>query len=81
MRAVAKSELICSEYSRIPHNRNAVSSRDPGEVTTLVGTYRPSQHGDAKATVFASSGVAEPFDFQAGDVSYIPPSFGGVRHT
>lgn len=32
--------------------------------------------GQARITVYASSSNAQTFDFQAGDVAYIPPSFG-----
>ncbi|KAL4067020.1 RmlC-like cupin domain-containing protein [Scleroderma yunnanense] len=32
--------------------------------------------GNARITVYASSSNAQTFDFQAGDVAYIPPSFG-----
>ncbi|CAE6459451.1 unnamed protein product [Rhizoctonia solani] len=59
-----------------------------GEVTVVPGGIRelhwhPTQpewsyflEGNARVTVFASSGNARTFDYQAGDVGYVPPSFG-----
>ncbi|CAE6464402.1 unnamed protein product [Rhizoctonia solani] len=59
-----------------------------GEVTVVPGRIRelhwhPTQpewsyfvEGNARVTVFASSGNARTFDYQAGDVGYVPPSFG-----
>ncbi|GAB1522187.1 hypothetical protein RhiTH_005299 [Rhizoctonia solani] len=32
--------------------------------------------GTARVTVFASSGNARTFDYQAGDIGYVPPTFG-----
>ncbi|CAE6380903.1 unnamed protein product [Rhizoctonia solani] len=58
------------------------------EVTVVPGGIRelhwhPTQpewsfflEGNARVTVFASSGNARTFDYQAGDVGYVPPSFG-----
>ncbi|KAF8602748.1 putative oxalate decarboxylase/oxidase [Ceratobasidium sp. AG-I] len=58
------------------------------EVTVVPGGLRelhwhPTQpewtfflEGSARITVFASSANARTFDYQAGDIGYIPPSFG-----
>ncbi|CAE6505854.1 unnamed protein product [Rhizoctonia solani] len=32
--------------------------------------------GNARVTVFASSANARTFDYQAGDIGYVPPTFG-----
>jgi oxalate decarboxylase/phosphoglucose isomerase-like protein (cupin superfamily) len=32
--------------------------------------------GTARVTLFAASGNARTFDYSAGDVGYVPPSFG-----
>ncbi|KAJ1303774.1 hypothetical protein OPQ81_008197 [Rhizoctonia solani] len=58
------------------------------EVTVVPGGIRelhwhPTQpewtfylEGNARVTVFASSGNARTFDYQAGDIGYVPPTFG-----
>ncbi|KAG8737275.1 hypothetical protein FRC10_008380 [Ceratobasidium sp. 414] len=58
------------------------------EVTVVVGGMRelhwhPTQpewtffiEGNARITVFASSANARTFNYQAGDIGYVPPSFG-----
>ncbi|GAB1522188.1 hypothetical protein RhiTH_005300 [Rhizoctonia solani] len=58
------------------------------EVTVVPGGIRelhwhPTQpewtfylEGTARVTVFASSGNARTFDYQAGDIGYVPPTFG-----
>ncbi|KAF8674558.1 Oxalate Decarboxylase [Rhizoctonia solani] len=58
------------------------------EVTVVPGGMRelhwhPTQpewtfylEGTARVTVFASSGNARTFDYQAGDIGYVPPTFG-----
>ncbi|KAF8595391.1 oxalate decarboxylase [Ceratobasidium sp. AG-I] len=58
------------------------------EVTVVPGGIRelhwhPTQpewtfflEGEARITVFASSANARTFDYQAGDIGYVPPSFG-----
>ncbi|KAH7887032.1 putative oxalate decarboxylase/oxidase [Phlebopus sp. FC_14] len=56
------------------------------EVTVEVGGMRcwhPTEAewtyfitGTARITVYASSSNAQTFDFQAGDIAYVPPSFG-----
>ncbi|CAE6452476.1 unnamed protein product [Rhizoctonia solani] len=53
----------------------------PGGIREL--HWHPSQpewtfflEGNARVTVFASSGNARTFDYQAGDVGYVPPTFG-----
>jgi len=58
------------------------------EVTVVPGGMRelhwhPTQpewsffiEGNARITVFASSANARTFDYQAGDIGYVPPSFG-----
>jgi oxalate decarboxylase/phosphoglucose isomerase-like protein (cupin superfamily) len=37
-----------------------------------------NRQGNARMTAFASSAQATTLDFQAGDISYVPPSY--VRH-
>ena len=32
--------------------------------------------GEARVTIFAASGTAQTFDYQPGDISYVPTSFG-----
>ncbi|KAG6861387.1 hypothetical protein C0995_000793 [Termitomyces sp. Mi166 len=39
-------------------------------------TLSPRSSGEARVTVFASEANAHTFNFQAGDVGYIPPTFG-----
>ncbi|KAF8752770.1 Oxalate Decarboxylase [Rhizoctonia solani] len=62
------------------------------EVTVVPGGMRelhwhPTQpewtflSGTARVTVFASSGNARTFDYQAGDIGYVPPTFGHYVET
>ncbi|TDL25576.1 oxalate decarboxylase [Rickenella mellea] len=61
-----------------------VDSRTFKVATTIVGaivTVEPGAmsyflEGTGRATIFASSATAETFDYQAGDIGYVPPSFG-----
>lgn len=48
----------------------------PTITTVTVSDLWLDRSGEARVTVFASSNKARSFNFQAGDVGYIPPSFG-----
>ncbi|TDL25565.1 oxalate decarboxylase [Rickenella mellea] len=59
----------------------AVVTVEPGAMREL--HWHPTQpewsyflEGTARMTVFASSSNAQTFDYQAGDIGYVPPSFG-----
>ncbi|KAG8739974.1 hypothetical protein FRC10_004941 [Ceratobasidium sp. 414] len=39
-------------------------------------TQTPNSEGNARITVFAASANARTFNYQAGDIGYVPPSFG-----
>ncbi|KAI0359662.1 oxalate decarboxylase [Trametes cingulata] len=54
---------------------------EPGAMRAL--HWHPTQdewglflEGTGRATIFASSGIAQTFDYQPGDISYVPASFG-----
>lgn len=42
-------------------------------MTQTLDAYR---EGTARVTLFAANGVAQTFDYQPGDISYIPTAYG-----
>ncbi|TDL25564.1 oxalate decarboxylase [Rickenella mellea] len=59
----------------------AIVTVEPGAIREL--HWHPTQpewsyflEGTGRATIFASTGNAQTFDYQAGDIGYVPPSFG-----
>ena len=37
------------------------------------------REGTARVTIFAGTGIAQTFDYQPGDISYVPTAYGELR--